>query len=90
MDKKQNEVAEKAYELWQARGCPHGSPEEDWYESERLLSSASPKTGAEDSAVDEANAASFPASDPPATHIPDAPPDNAADKWNAVGINRKR
>jgi hypothetical protein len=25
------EIAELAYELWEARGCPHGSPEDDWY-----------------------------------------------------------
>ena len=24
-------VAALAYELWQARGCPEGSPEEDWF-----------------------------------------------------------
>jgi hypothetical protein len=27
----------KAYELWQLRGCPDGSPEEDWYEAVRLV-----------------------------------------------------
>ena len=26
----QQETAALAYELWQARGCPEGSPEEDW------------------------------------------------------------
>ena len=30
-------VAKLAYALWLGRGCPHGSPEEDWYEAERLL-----------------------------------------------------
>jgi len=25
-----DEIATLAYELWQARGCPYGSPEEDW------------------------------------------------------------
>jgi hypothetical protein len=25
-----SEIAELAHALWQARGCPHGSPEEDW------------------------------------------------------------
>jgi hypothetical protein len=24
------EIAQRAYQLWQARGCPYGSPEEDW------------------------------------------------------------
>jgi DUF2934 family protein len=26
-----------AYELWLKRGCPIGSPEEDWFQAERLL-----------------------------------------------------
>lgn len=32
------EVATLAYEYWQARGCPEGCPEEDWYRAERELS----------------------------------------------------
>ena len=27
-----------AHELWEARGCPEGSPEVDWFEAERQLS----------------------------------------------------
>lgn len=30
-------VAKLAYDLWLSRGYPHGSPEEDWYEAERIL-----------------------------------------------------
>jgi hypothetical protein len=26
-----------AYELWIKRGCPIGSPEEDWFQAEQLL-----------------------------------------------------
>jgi hypothetical protein len=26
-----------AYELWLKRGCPIGSPEEDWFQAERAL-----------------------------------------------------
>lgn len=26
-----------AYELWQARGCPTGSPEEDWFPAEQQI-----------------------------------------------------
>ena len=33
----QQEIAELAYELWQMRGCPDGSPEEDWFRAEREL-----------------------------------------------------
>jgi hypothetical protein len=28
------QIAERAYSYWQARGCPDGSPEEDWYRAE--------------------------------------------------------
>lgn len=31
------EVARLAYTRWQARGCPDGSPEEDWFLAEREL-----------------------------------------------------
>jgi hypothetical protein len=30
-------IAERAYELWEARGCPHGSPELDWIQAEEEL-----------------------------------------------------
>jgi hypothetical protein len=30
-------IAALAYELWQARGCPHGSPEADWLQAEDQL-----------------------------------------------------
>jgi hypothetical protein len=32
-----NDIAALAYELWQARGCPDGSPEEDWYRAAETL-----------------------------------------------------
>jgi hypothetical protein len=32
-----DEIAILAYELWQARGCPYGSPEEDWLRAESEL-----------------------------------------------------
>jgi len=28
------EIAALAYSLWQARGCPEGSPEDDWFNAE--------------------------------------------------------
>jgi len=33
-----------AYELWQARGCPEGSPEIDWLRAKEELSGESVKT----------------------------------------------
>lgn len=32
-------VAELAYTLWESRGCPIGSPEEDWFKAEQELAS---------------------------------------------------
>jgi hypothetical protein len=29
------EIAQLAYQYWEARGCPLGSPEEDWFRAER-------------------------------------------------------
>ena len=26
----EREIAERAYFLWQKRGCPYGNPDEDW------------------------------------------------------------
>lgn len=31
------DIATLAYQLWQARGCPEGSPEIDWFQAEQLL-----------------------------------------------------
>ena len=31
------EIARLAYYHWEARGCPIGSPEEDWYRAENEL-----------------------------------------------------
>lgn len=31
------EVARLAYTYWQTRGCPDGSPEEDWFRAEQDL-----------------------------------------------------
>lgn len=35
------EIEKHAYELWQARGCPSGSPDEDWFRAETDLRSNS-------------------------------------------------
>jgi hypothetical protein len=33
----QHEVGALAYELWQARGCPDGTSEEDWFRAEQKI-----------------------------------------------------
>jgi hypothetical protein len=30
-------ISKRAYELWVERGCPEGSPEQDWYLAESEL-----------------------------------------------------
>jgi hypothetical protein len=83
-------IGEIAYQLWQARGCPQGSAEQDWLEAERRLDAAQPKPPVTATkAVDESLKASFPASDPPASQLPDQPPVNADEKWKAAGVSRK-
>src|SRR6266849_10732533 len=31
------QIAALAYEFWQARGCPDGTPDEDWFRAEREI-----------------------------------------------------
>jgi hypothetical protein len=82
-------IAELAYQLWVARGRPHRSAEVDWLEAERLLSKPSADAPAEINAkVETSLKDTFPASDPPSSHIPDNPPSNADAKWKAAGIKR--
>jgi len=38
----QQEIANLAYALWQRRGSPNGSSEQDWLEAERILQNQSP------------------------------------------------
>jgi hypothetical protein len=33
----QEQIAALAYGFWQARGCPDGTPEEDWFRAEREI-----------------------------------------------------
>lgn len=86
-------IAEHAHRLWEARGRPTGADEEIWLEAERLYrteQSAKPATKAHESsiAIDNSLRDSFPASDPPATSLPDEPAANLEEKWRAAGIKR--
>ena len=33
---REQDVSALAHELWRGRGCPEGSPEEDWFRAEKL------------------------------------------------------
>jgi len=37
IDSNGSEIATLAYQLWNDRGCPMGSPEEDWFRAEHEL-----------------------------------------------------
>jgi Protein of unknown function (DUF2934) len=41
-DPTRSDIAALAYHLWEERGCPHGSPDDDWYEAERRFKDAAP------------------------------------------------
>ena len=48
----QEAISRRAYELWLERGCPEGSPDEDWYKAESELrgrDQATPIAGARSS-----------------------------------------
>lgn len=96
-------IGELAYRLWQARGCPQGTAEQDWLDAERQLRLSQRATGTSaaaraaesraaesvaSDATDRSLEDTFPASDPPASHRKDEPPANADAKWKAAGAAR--
>jgi len=36
----QQRIAAVAYFLWQQRGCPHGSSDDDWFQAKQLIRDA--------------------------------------------------
>jgi hypothetical protein len=40
-----SDIANLAYRLWQERGSPIGSPEQDWLRAEELLTTGTSETG---------------------------------------------
>ena len=74
-----------AFKLWRDRGGEGGSPEDDWFRAEQILSAeGAPELQKATEVLDKAVEDSFPASDPPAIHLNDEPPANAGAKWDAV------
>ena len=80
-------VRELAYSLWEQGGKQEGDAERHWFEAERLLG-AKPRT--DNQRVDESVRESFPASDAPASGLPDKPPANADRKWAAADAAKSR
>jgi len=89
MDTEFRSIAELAYQLWEARGRRAGCAEQDWLDAERQLQGRQqPGAATSVKAVDDSLKGSFPASDPPASRLPDEPPVNAEAKWAAAGVTR--
>src|SRR5579864_3318510 len=89
MHPERTSIGELAYRIWQARGCPEGTAEQDWLDAEKQLQAA--QRAAESTAsgaLDRSLKDTFPASDPPASHRPDVPPANAEAKWKAADASR--
>ena len=93
----QQRISELAYRHWETRGRPDGDHLQDWLTAEQEFgrNQAAEARRAQLSDTDASLDASFPASDPPASHIPDAPPANAEAKWQLAAkqgrdIPRKR
>ncbi len=49
------EISRRAYEIWQARGCPQGTDLQDWLEAERQLCECGTYEDAHDPAITETN-----------------------------------
>ena len=59
VDPKSKSIAELAYQLWEARGRPHGTAELDWHEAERQLGGSTATPRALDAKVDESVGGNF-------------------------------
>ena len=53
-DERAAAIAELAYRLWEERGCPEGSPDEDWYEAEFIIDQQLDGEGAQENFPDTA------------------------------------
>jgi type IV secretory pathway VirB10-like protein len=83
-------IRELAYWIYLERNGADGSAEQDWLNAEqRLKSAADASADRPTAAIDESLRESFPASDPPASHLPDEPPVNADAQWKAAESRRK-
>lgn len=61
-----------------------GGMADQWRRMSGQGESQTPSRATQSAAVDESIDQSFPASDPPASHLPDEPPSNAEAKWRAA------
>ena len=60
MEPSEDKLRQRAYELWEASGCPTGQPDEFWHRARAELAN-----GETEADIDGTLEDSFPASDPP-------------------------
>jgi hypothetical protein len=80
MHSEHRSVRELAYQLWQARGCPNGTAEQDWRDAEQQL--ATPRDAAPEAAASKVAA-------PKATAPKNAAPKTRAAESEAVDASSK-
>ncbi|MGC3982335.1 MAG: DUF2934 domain-containing protein [Steroidobacteraceae bacterium] len=86
-------IRELAYSIWEERGRQEGHDLEYWLEAEiKITGTRLTHTSGEQAAkkLDESAKQSFPASDPPASHLPDVPPSNSSAKWAAYATQGEK
>src|SRR5258708_24041029 len=71
-------IGELAYRLWQARGCPDGTAEQDWLEAEKQLQASRPPSASHLPDVPPATAAKWKAAEPSRAEPSRAEPSRAA------------
>jgi hypothetical protein len=63
-DIKEQDIQEKAYQLWEQAGRPDGGAEDFWHQARDALTRGETAATQPDAKIDNASEESFPASDP--------------------------
>ncbi len=81
MQPEEKSIGELAYRLWQSRGCPAGTAEQDWLDAEKQLCAMRSTAGQPSTQTAKLQSTK---SDPPANANA-----NADAKWKAAEVARK-
>jgi hypothetical protein len=83
------DIERLAYRLWLERGCPAGTPEQDWDRAEQMLRSSEPNTAREDAQPSSFETARSVNELPQARPIDVSPPSAAAEDAREASAERK-